>query len=185
MLDTEALEVETELGFNEGFANDVVAVWGVAQRDEARPVLLFAKAGVGIRPITETPPTIRGSVSGEDEVAAAIDDADSAEIPAAAVELGMGGVFSSPFPDRIALGPNLGAEGTLPARAVRPMALMKSSALAKEQVNTVGFDEGAVLPLDWPVDRGVPFNIAIVFSTRACALIPCLASLKYVPGVLL
>jgi hypothetical protein len=37
-------------------------------------------------------------------VAAAIDDADSAEIPAAAVELGIGGMFSSPFPDGIALG---------------------------------------------------------------------------------
>ena len=59
---TEVLEIETELGFNEGLANDVAAVWGVAQRDEARPVLLFAKAGVGVRPITETPPTIRGGL---------------------------------------------------------------------------------------------------------------------------
>ena len=65
-------------------------------------------------------------------MAAAIDDADSAEIPATAVELGVGGVFSSPFPDGITLGPNLGAEGTLPAGTVRPIALMKSSALAKE-----------------------------------------------------
>ena len=62
MLDTEELEVETELRFNEGLANDVAAVWGVAQRDETRPVLLFAKAGVGVRPITETPPTTSGRV---------------------------------------------------------------------------------------------------------------------------
>jgi hypothetical protein len=37
-------------------------------------------------------------------VAVVIDDADSAEIPAAAVELEVGGMFSSPFPDGIALG---------------------------------------------------------------------------------
>ena len=65
-------------------------------------------------------------------MAAAIDDADSAEIPAATVELGVLGVFSSFFPDGIVLGSNLGAEGILPAYAVRPMALMKPSVLAKE-----------------------------------------------------
>jgi hypothetical protein len=37
-------------------------------------------------------------------VAAAIDDVDSAEIPAAAVELGIKGMFLSLFPNRIALG---------------------------------------------------------------------------------
>jgi hypothetical protein len=37
-------------------------------------------------------------------VAAAINNADSAEIPAAAVELGAGGMFLSLFPDGIALG---------------------------------------------------------------------------------
>jgi hypothetical protein len=67
-----------------------------------------------------------------------------------AVELRLREMFLSLFSDRIALGLNLGAEGTLLACAVRPMALMKSLALAKEKVNTVGFDQGAVLPLDWP-----------------------------------
>jgi hypothetical protein len=53
VLDTEELEVETELGYNEGLAEG--AVCGVAQRDEVMPLLLFAK--VGVRAIVGSPPT--------------------------------------------------------------------------------------------------------------------------------
>jgi hypothetical protein len=57
-------------------------------------------------------------------VATAIDNADSAEIPAAAVELGVGGMFSSLFPDGIALGAKVKAAVEVKAAVGR---LLRSS----------------------------------------------------------
>jgi hypothetical protein len=83
-------------------------------------------------------------------VATAIDDADSDRNTSSRGRIRAKRDVFGLFPDRIALGLNLRAEGTLPACAVRRMALIKSLALAKEQVNTVGFDENAMLLLNWP-----------------------------------
>jgi hypothetical protein len=66
-------------------------------------VLLFVKAEIKVQLIIKTLLTIKERVSWENKAATAINDADSAEIPAAAVKLRVREMFLSLFFDRIVL----------------------------------------------------------------------------------
>jgi hypothetical protein len=68
-------------------------------------------------------------------VAIVIDDADSAEIPAATVELEVGRMFSSLFPDRIALGAKVKAAVEVKTSVLEINATIKVKVKAAAGVN--------------------------------------------------